>query len=255
MKRQIYWVALIAFFSSALGFAADSSSSRFHELMVEEFNEIRTIAATENSPGHIETMAPRFLNVNPTPAQPEGPFYPIAIPSEIDADLTTIIGHPQAAGTVVYVQGQVSDLRGNPIPGAQIEVWQACASGKYNHPNDPNTAPVDPNFQYYAAITCNDQGKYAFKTIIPGAYPASSSWWRPEHIHMMVKASGYENLTTQLYFNPSSFPQTQIGHYNATDRILTRLSREDQARLIVNFDDSFNGHKVGVFNISLKKLR
>lgn len=160
-----------------------------------------------------------------TPAQIEGPFYPINPQSDKDWDLTQVQGKiRQAQGEEIIVTGQVSDEACQPIKDTVVEIWQACQSGKYNHPNDPNTAPLDPDFQYWGKAQTDDQGIYIFKTIIPGAYPADTNWIRPPHIHFKVHKWGYKELTTQLYFEGNQ--------YNQNDRILNQIPREEQPKVV-----------------------
>lgn len=135
-----------------------------------------------------------------TPAQVTGPFYPLDKPLDTDADLTFVKGRRErAAGQVVHVMGRVLDAAGEPVRGARIEIWQANSHGRYTHPGDGNTdAPLDPNFEGYAELRADDQGRYRFKTIKPGAYPAGRRF-RPAHIHFKV-AGRRDHLTTQMYF-------------------------------------------------------
>lgn len=206
--------------------------------------------------------------IEPTPSQPSGPFYPIRFPSEIDTNLRVINGGSPAMGTAVVIQGQVMNNLGTVIPGAKIEIWQACASGKYDHPSDPNPAAIDPNFQYYAATTSDGNGQYIFETIVPGPYPANRNWWRPPHIHFKVSAPGYGERITQLYFHGDSFSEPittidgiaigarEINQYNNDDLILQRLTPERRARLIVSFVDVPDSTtKLGLFNIYLAAIR
>lgn len=163
----------------------------------------------------------------PTPEQTSGPFYPVEDQLDKDADLTRINGSTGTAlGELFNLQGRlVSATSGQPIAGALIEFWQACASGRYNHPDDTNPAELDPNFQYWAQVRTDAQGNFSILTIIPGAYPATPDWTRPPHIHVRVAAVGFRSLTTQLYF---------LGHpLNASDRILQSLSPEQQAAVTV----------------------
>lgn len=171
-----------------------------------------------------------------TPPQTEGPFFPVFSPLELDADLTRLAGKNEIAkGKKVVVFGIVLDAMGRPVEGAVIDIWQACFSGRYRHPQDPNTGvPLDPNFQYWAKLTTNENGEFRFKTIVPGAYPATNNWDRPPHVHFRVSSWGHEDLTTQMYFK---------GHpLNDVDLILQETSQTygDEARdsLIVDFGDS-----------------
>jgi protocatechuate 3,4-dioxygenase beta subunit len=135
-----------------------------------------------------------------TPGEILGPFYPVLKPLDQDADLTTIAGKPErAVGQVIHVMGRVVNLEGQPVPGARIELWQANAHGRYNHPSDTNPAPLDPNFEGFAVQTTDAEGRYRFKTIKPGAYPANPNWTRPPHLHFDV--TGKRNrVVTQMYF-------------------------------------------------------
>ena len=108
----------------------------------------------------------------PTPKQAEGPFYPVAHRLEEDNDLTWRHDREQQAlGQVIEVHGQVTDADCAPLRHALVEIWQACASGRYDHPTDDNPAARDDNFQYWGRTATNDTGHYRFKTIKPGAYP------------------------------------------------------------------------------------
>lgn len=135
----------------------------------------------------------------PTPAEMEGPFFPPDTAIENDVDLTRLAGHSErAAGQVIEVRGRVLDARGAPITGAKLELWQANAAGRYAHPEDPATQPLDPNFQGYALLQTGADGAFSFTTIKPGAYN-SPIGVRTPHLHWKIGA-GAHVLTTQMYF-------------------------------------------------------
>jgi len=135
-----------------------------------------------------------------TPNQVMGPFYPVEKPLDQDSDLTVIAGKGgHAEGQVLHLMGRVIDSHGRPIPGARIEIWQANTHGRYTHPADTNPAPLDPNFEGFGVQVTDDQGRYRFKTIKPGAYPVTQSWTRPPHIHVDVTGRTGRVLT-QMYF-------------------------------------------------------
>jgi len=135
-----------------------------------------------------------------TPEVGMGPFYPMMKPLDKDADLTRVKGQKGvAAGALVHVAGRVLDAKGKPVAGAKIEIWQANTYGRYAHPSDPNTAQLDPNFQGYAVLKTDDEGRYRFKTIKPGAYPVSPTQMRPPHIHLDVEGKA-NRLVSQMFF-------------------------------------------------------
>ena len=134
-----------------------------------------------------------------TAESPMGPFFPLDVPSDSDADLTMLKGHSKrAAGQVIEVTGRVLDQRGNPISGARLDLWQANAAGRYDHPSDIATAPLDPDFQGFASIVSDAKGDWRIVTIMPGGYD-SPIGHRPPHIHFDTRGKVHRNVA-QLYF-------------------------------------------------------
>jgi protocatechuate 3,4-dioxygenase, beta subunit len=151
-----------------------------------------------------------------TPPQILGPFYPFMLQPTDSGDLTN---GGAAKGTVLYLSGRVLAANGTPVAGARVEIWQANAAGRYSHPNDENVdAPLDDKFNGFAVAMTDGQGRYAFKTVRPAAYPAAPGRWRPAHIHFSVTAK-YEQLVTQMYFKGDN--------WNETDSWLNSASRKD----------------------------
>ena len=187
-----------------------------------------------------------------TPAQTAGPFYPGESQFHTDNDLTQVPGASQRAlGQVIYIRGQVIDTACRPIAGANVEIWQACASGRYNNPKDPNPAPLDPHFKYWGETHTDEQGRYEFKTIIPGAYPADVGWDRPPHIHVKVARLGYRELISQMYFAGEAL--------NESDLILREVPAGDRSRVIVEFrpvgPELEPGALIGEFDLCLRRVR
>ncbi len=187
-----------------------------------------------------------------TPPQTPGPFYPGGDKFNLDTDLTWIPGHSQRAlGQVIYVKGIVVDEQCRPVKDANVEIWQACASGKYNNPRDPNTAPLDPNFRYWAETYTNEDGEYAFKSILPGEYPADTNWVRPAHIHFKITRLGYRELVTQMYFSGNPL--------NEKDLILRNIPASERESVIVDFQPSPEGFEpgslTGNFDITIQSVR
>ena len=131
-----------------------------------------------------------------TPGQTEGPFYPVTLPTDRDADLVRVQGQAtQAVGHITHVSGRVLDKRGEIVRGAMVEIWQCDANGVYNHPGDSGgQRRHDAAFQGYGRTNVDGSGRYTFRTIKPVAYPG-----RTPHIHFKVRAPGVGVLTTQMY--------------------------------------------------------
>lgn len=163
--------------------------------------------------------------LRPTPKETEGPFYPLYAQKDKDFDLTRIEGSlGSAQGRIIFIHGKVLDTENNPIENATVDLWQANAAGRYRHPHDSNSAPLDPDFQGWAIVKSGKQGRFRFKTVFPGVYPASATWTRPPHIHFKISRTGYLELITQMYF-----PEHPL---NNTDRLLQRKSKQEQKMMI-----------------------
>jgi protocatechuate 3,4-dioxygenase beta subunit len=134
-------------------------------------------------------------------------------------------GRPgRASGEVIYVQGRVLDTDCRPVAGALVEIWQANRWGRYDHEKDAgNPRPLDPNFQSWAEMLTDAEGRYRFKTIKPGSYPAEGDWIRPPHIHFKIARRGYHELVTQMYFARPEHPD-QIRALAPEERALVTVA-------------------------------
>jgi protocatechuate 3,4-dioxygenase beta subunit len=119
-----------------------------------------------------------------------------------DADLTAQ-GAGEPLGERIVVTGRVLDEDGRPVRGALLEIWQANAAGRYIHEGDQHPAPLDPNFTGAGRTLSDDDGRYRFVTVKPGAYPWRNhpNAWRPAHIHFSLFGRAFtQRLVTQMYF-------------------------------------------------------
>jgi protocatechuate 3,4-dioxygenase beta subunit len=164
-----------------------------------------------------------------------GPFYPQLKPRDADTDLTLIRGHRQrAAGQVVQLSGRVMNTRGEPVRNARIEIWQANTYGRYTHPSDPNTQyALDPDFDGYARLRTDRDGRYAITSIKPGPYATARGDMRAPHIHFEVQGS-VDRKVTQVFF-----PDEPL---NALDRHLNSVRRTET--LIASVSASSSGGSV-----------
>ena len=126
----------------------------------------------------------------PTPADTEGPFYPVK-PIPLESNL--LVGNA-LSNSAMEISGRVLDKQGNPLTNAKIEIWQCDLNGIYDHPRQHDTDSFDRNFKGFGAQLTNAQGYYSFTTIFPAPYTG-----RPPHIHVKIWHKKNELLTTQLY--------------------------------------------------------
>lgn len=157
-------------------------------------------------PGYKSTIlrAPKqpLVRVAPSPLEAAGPAFPKRFVKDAEADLTTW-GKSAPLGEKMVLVGRVLDEDGRPVRGSLVELWQANASGRYAHPVDTHDAPLDPNFLGKGQVLTDDEGRYRFVTIKPGAYPWENHpfAWRPAHIHLSLFGNAYaQRLITQVFF-------------------------------------------------------
>ncbi|HET6508999.1 MAG TPA: protocatechuate 3,4-dioxygenase subunit beta [Baekduia sp.] len=121
---------------------------------------------------------------------------------EHDNDLTAHhSGSP--LGERIVITGRVTDSIGKPVRNTLIEIWQANSAGKYVHEADQYPSPKDPNFTGAGRTVTDDEGRYTFTSIMPGAYPwwTDPRSWRARHIHFSLTGRGItDRLITQMYF-------------------------------------------------------
>jgi protocatechuate 3,4-dioxygenase beta subunit len=168
----------------------------------------------------------RFANL----AAPVYGYLPLG---ETDNDLTRHHqGEPQ--GERIVVSGRVLDEDGRPLTRTLVEIWQCNAAGRYRHARDNHPAPLDPNFSGAGRTVTDDEGRYEFVTIKPGAYPWSNheNAWRPAHIHFSLFGHSIASrLVTQMYFpNDPLFPFDpifqSIPDERARERLISRFDLE-----------------------------
>ena len=114
-----------------------------------------------------DTITPsQTTELQRTPDQILGPFYPVRRKPIEDGDLTQ---GGLAGGTVLYLSGRVLTCAGRPVAGAPGGDLADQRARPLDHPHDTNTAPLDPHFAGFAAATTDAGGHYAFKTDQAGA--------------------------------------------------------------------------------------
>lgn len=185
-------------------------------------------AAGLAAPAWLSPSIAQARTLRRTPGQTEGPFYPVEIPADNDADLLRNGQVRYAKGQAVWLEGTVLDLDGKPLTGATVEIWQCDVNGHYHHPGDGGKA--DPAFQGFGRTVVDRDGRYRFRTIRPVQYSS-----RTPHIHVKVKLDTAELLTTQLY--------VQGDPGNERDFLWRRLNEADRAAITVPFGTAADGLK------------
>ena len=133
-----------------------------------------------------------------TASQTVGPFFSFSL---TENPLLGQMRQPHAHGEPVRLVVRLLDGQDAPVPDGMIELWQADASGKYEHPEDRQPAVPDPAFCGFGRIGTDVTGTCVFETIRPGRVPGYGETRQAPHINVTVFARGMLlPLFSRIYF-------------------------------------------------------
>ena len=172
----------------------------------------------------------------------EGPYYIPDAPSQNTP--ATLPMRDDEPGTPLLFQGQVTNVDGEPLAGALIELWHADDLGFYSQ-----FAPGLPEWNLRGSIIADAQGNFQINTMQPapyqiptdgacGALIAAAGWhaWRPAHLHLKVSAPEHQLITTQLYFQGDEHVADDIASAVKPELILAPTERADGKGREVTYD-------------------
>ena len=130
-------------------------------------------------------------------------------------------------GHRIRIEGRVLDGAGKPVPDAMIEIWQANAVGRYDHPEDTRAqAALDPSFKGFGRAGTDANGRFFFDTVKPGALPGTGWAQQAPHVNVIVFARGMlVHAYTRLYFADDH-------EANAADPVLASIPERRRGTLI-----------------------
>jgi protocatechuate 3,4-dioxygenase, alpha subunit len=179
------------------------------------------------------------------PSQTVGPFFHFGLTT--NTALGCLLG-PHAQGEHIRLHFRLLDGDGLPVPDGLIELWQADAAGRYNHPADSQTA-ADPDFCGFGRLATDADGCCMFKTVRPGRVPDGRGDFQAPHINVSVFARGLlGRLCTRVYFegDPALGEDSILGLVPPARR-RTLLARPDGDSGDWNFDIYLQGDRETVF--------
>jgi maleylacetate reductase len=144
-----------------------------------------------------------------TPSSVLGPFYVDSPPAkEHGGDLSDGL-----AGEPLWVTARITDERGEPVPGAVVDVWQSNKDGFYDVQLPELEGPV-----LRGRLVADERGELNFWTILPCEYPIPADGpvghmldavgrhpFRAPHVHFMIWAPGFRTLATQLFVEGGAY--------------------------------------------------
>ena len=151
-----------------------------------------------------------------TANQPIGPFYHFALtPGWAAGDRSAgVMAGAGAQGERIRLTVRMLDRDGSPVTNAMIELWQADAGGKYNHPADTQKKTADPAFRGFGRLATDDQGVCVFETVKPGQVQGLKQPMQAPHINVSIYAPGLlRRAVTRIYFDgdPANVSDETLG--------------------------------------------
>jgi catechol 1,2-dioxygenase len=144
------------------------------------------------------------LGTRPTQANNLGPFYRAGAPRcENGASLL----RSPTPGVPLHFKGWVRDASGNPVAGAEVDVWHSSPVGLYEN-QDATQADMNLRGKFVTA----DDGSFSFGSVKPAGYPVPTDGptgvllaaqrrhnMRPAHLHFLIYRSGFKTIASQVY--------------------------------------------------------
>jgi protocatechuate 3,4-dioxygenase alpha subunit len=124
---------------------------------------------------------------------------------------------PESEGAF-WIRGQVTDGRGEPIPDALIETWQADPNGRF--PERPDAA-----FRGLGRCPTDKAGMYEIWTVMPGPVAGVDGSRQAPHINVTIFMRGLlRPVITRIYF-----PDDQA---NDSDPLLTSVPEASRETMV-----------------------
>lgn len=152
-----------------------------------------------------------------------------------------------AKGERIRFEGYVYDGDGVLVRDAQIEIWQANAAGKYDHPADWQDKPLDSAFKGWGRVVCDFKtGLWWFDTVKPGSVLGRNGRVMAPHINVTIFARGINiHLNTRAYFDDEA-------DANAKDPVLNLIELPPRRATLLAKREERDGQVVYRFDIRLQ---
>jgi protocatechuate 3,4-dioxygenase alpha subunit len=186
-------------------------------------------------------------------SQTAGPYVHIGLaPKAAGFDIfqknfTNVLAVKGTKGERIRIEGRVIDGSGTPLRDVLLEIWQANAAGKYDHPADRQKKKVDRDFRGWGRA-CSDfeTGVWSFDTIKPGAVEGRGGRPMAPHVNLWIVARGINiGLNTRMYFSDEE-------KANAADPVLNLIEWEVRRKTLIGKREVRKGTPVYRFDIHLQ---
>jgi protocatechuate 3,4-dioxygenase, alpha subunit len=183
----------------------------------------------------------------PTGSQTVGPFFHLGL---VYGENPGRLAAPDAHGEHIRLAIRVLDAEGAGVPDAMVELWQADANGKYNHPDDPQDKTPDPAFRGFGRLPSDKDGRIVFETVRPGRVPGIDGALQAPHINVHIFSRGVlRHVSTRIYFagDPANVDDAILRLVPAARRDTLLARRDEKQSGTWNVDFHLCGERETVF--------
>src|SRR5581483_9554161 len=198
-------------------------------------------------------MVQQLNYLKETASQTAGPYVHIGLLPAIagfdifEKNFTNVLTGPHTRGERITLEGRVLDGTGTPLRDVLLEIWQANANGRYNHPADRSSGALDEDFRGWGRAGSDfDSGLITFETIKPGPTADKAGRACAPHINVWIVARGINiGLNTRLYFSDEEAA-------NAADPVLNLIEPPVRRKTLIATRSERDGKTVYAFTINLQ---
>jgi catechol 1,2-dioxygenase len=161
-----------------------------------------------------------------------GPFWRLNSPRTENGG--SIVRSP-TPGPELFVNAYVKDTKGNPIAGAEVDIWHSSPEGFYEQ-QDPNQADMNLRGKF----TTDARGYFGFRSVKPAGYPIPIDGpvgdllragkrhnYRPAHLHFLILKEGFKTLISQIYVSGDDKLETDA-QFGVTRALIGDYVRHDE---------------------------
>ena len=176
-------------------------------------NEVMLISGALGVSNLVALLNNGAMGTRPTQANNLGPFWRAEAPRVENGG--SLLRSP-TPGEPIVVRGHVIDAAGQPIAGAEVDVWHSSTAGLYE-----NQDPSQADWNLRGRLTTDAEGGFAFESVKPSGYPVPTDGpagallraqgrhnMRPAHLHFLIYKTGFKTMASQIYVADDPYLET-----------------------------------------------
>jgi catechol 1,2-dioxygenase len=184
--------------------AAMQTIARLGQMTTDTHNEVVLMAGSLGFSSLICLLNNGNKGQTETTANLLGPFWRMNSPRTESG--ASIVRSP-TPGPAIFVNCWVKDQKGNPVEGAEVDIWHSSPEGFYEQ-QDPKQAPMNLRGKFMT----DEEGHFSFRSVKPAGYPipiegpvgdllraSGRHNYRPAHLHFLIFKEGFKTLISQIY--------------------------------------------------------